>query len=78
LRVMARTLHSDFRRDFTTDPPCIPVAPWTAMILVMIFIDEYLGGVERVDLKQWLLLRLERSYSEVEKQLSVLLIWRIF
>jgi hypothetical protein len=52
LRVMARTLHSDFRRDFTTDPPCIPVAPWTAMILVMIFIDEYLGGVERVDLKQ--------------------------
>jgi hypothetical protein len=75
---MARTLHSDFRRDFTTDPPCIPVAPWTAMILVMIFIDEYLGGVERVDLKQWLLLRLERSYSEVEKQLSVLLIWRIF
>jgi hypothetical protein len=44
----------------------------------MIFIDEYLGGVERVDLKQWLLLRLERSYSEVEKQLSVLLIWRIF
>jgi hypothetical protein len=75
---MARTLHSDFRRDFTTDPPCIPVAPWTAMILVMIFIDEYLGGVERIDLKQWLLLRLERSYSEVEKQLSVLLIWRIF
>ena len=41
LRVKARTFHSDFRRAFTTDPPCVPVAPWTAIILVMVGICEW-------------------------------------